>query len=372
MNEYLVVFLLCLGSLPPAYFILRAIFGNSIMLTVGMWSIVFTTFTNFFMYMAGTLGLTSLLWIIPIIFAAGTVVYYYLNKILKMPLERMINHVKTISEGQLNVQINESDSKYELGVLGDSLKQMNARLNSIVSNVIKSAFTIAKTSNNLSDDSKKLAEASNEQASSVEEVSATMEQMAANIANNNSNAGQTAEIARNVSDGLKKVSQASKESLESVHDIAAKISVINDIAFQTNILALNAAVEAARAGEYGKGFAVVALEVRKLAVQSKAAADEIIRLANKSVKSTEESGQLMFQLIPDIEKTASLVAEIAGSSMEQNNGALQVNNAVQQLNTVTQQNATSAENVSSSAENLSLQAEALKKTISFFRTDGLK
>jgi len=373
MNHYLIIFLITLGSIVPAYFILKAIFGKSIMLVVGFYSISFTLFCCFFHYIVGFLGLKSLFWVTPLCFAVGTLVYLYINKILKMPLSRMIDKVKDLSEGNLSIKITETDAKYELGLLNTSIKQLIENLNKVVSEVKKTTENLAKSSNDLNSNSRQLAESASEQASSVEEVSATMEQMAANIENNNSNAMQTEAIAVQVSQGLQQVSTASKESLESVHAIADKISVINDIAFQTNILALNAAVEAARAGDLGKGFAVVAMEVRKLAVSSKAAADEIVRLANQSVSVTEESGQLMFKLVPDIEKTTSLIQEIATASMEQNNGANQVNNAIQQLNTVTQQNASSSEHMSASAEDLSAQAEHLNKVISYFKiSDSLK
>src|SRR6056297_1170692 len=167
---------------------------------------------------------------------------------------------------------------------------------------------------------------------------------------------------------MDKMGQAGKKSLKSIQEIADKITIINDIAFQTNILALNAAVEAARGGEYGKGFAVVAAEVRKLAERSKTAADEIVELANSSVEVTKESDQLIDNLVPEIEKVAKLIQEINAASQEQNSGTDQINNAVQQLNQVTQQNAASSEELATSAEEMAGQADQLKETISYFRT----
>ncbi len=369
MNEYLTMFLVTVGCTVPAYFILRAIFGKSIMLTLSMWSVSFTLLQCFTFYIVGSMGINSLYWAYPLGFLIGTLVYIYMGKLLKMPLLRLIEKVKLVAEGKLNTVFTETEAKYELGILNSSMKKMVENMNNIVSEMQKSAKNLSISSNELTNNSRNLAEATNEQASSVEEVSATMEQMAANIENNNSNASQTESIALEVSHGLGQVSKAASLSLESVHAIADKINIINEIAFQTNILALNAAVEASHAGESGKGFAVVAAEVKKLAARSKLAADEIAKLANLCVKVTEESGQLMFQLIPNIEKTTSLIQEIASSSMEQNNGANQVNNAIQQLNQITQQNASSAENMSGSAENLSAQAEHLKKVISYFEID---
>lgn len=193
-----------------------------------------------------------------------------------------------------------------------------------------------------------------------------MEEMTANIQQNTENAQRTDRISHKVSQGVKEVGLASKESLVSIKNIAEKISIINDIAFQTNILALNAAVEAARAGEHGRGFAVVAAEVRKLAERSKLAADEIVLLASKSVAVTEGSAKLLETLIPEIGETARLVQEITSASLEQSSGANQVNNAIQQLNQVVQQNAGTSQQMAISSEELKSFADGLKETIRYF------
>lgn len=368
MKQYIIVFIVTLGSIIPAYFILRAIFGKSIMVTVGIWTVSFALFCCYIYYIAGTIGVSSLFWTVPVGFSVGTIVYLYLNKVLKIPLTRMIAKVKLVSEGDLTISIDESLANNELRILNDSIRQMIENMNRVVNEIKTSAEDLTVASNELSSTSEQLSEAANEQASSVEEVSSTMEEMAANIDNNTSSSKQTETIAIQVSKSIDLVSHSAKESLESVHAISNKINIINDIAFQTNILALNAAVEAARAGEHGKGFAVVAAEVRKLAERSKIAAEEIVSLANRSLKATEDSGQLMFKIIPDIEKTAKLVQDITASSIEQNNGANQVNTAIQQLNTVTQQNAITSEQMSEKAETLLVQSNKLTETISYFKT----
>ena len=192
--------------------------------------------------------------------------------------------------------------------------------------------------------------------------------MTTTIQQNSDNAYQTERIAVSSSQGIEDVNQASLNSLEAIRQIVEKIKVINNIAEKTDILAINAAIEAARAGEHGKGFAVVAAEVRKLAETSQKAAIEINQFSAGSLKITEDTTLLMSKIIPDIQKTAQLVQEIAVSSMEQSTGASMIASSIDQLSNITQQNSASAEEMSSTSEELASQAEMLKETISFFKT----
>jgi methyl-accepting chemotaxis protein len=286
---------------------------------------------------------------------------------IALPLKQGVNFAEQLANGDLSasIAINQND---EIGQLAQALQTMASKLKSTIEYIISGADNIADASRQMSATSQQMAQGAAEQASSTEEVSSSVEEMVSNILQNTDNALQTEKISVNALGGIQKVSAASNNSLVSIKEIAQKITIKNDIAFQTNILALNAAVEAARAGEYGKGFAVVAAEVQKLAERSKLAADEIEVQSKSSVFNTEESSHLMNDLAPEIEKTARLVQEIAAASQEQNSGADQINSAIQQLNNVTQQNAVSAEELASSAEELSGQADQLKDVISFFKT----
>lgn len=218
---------------------------------------------------------------------------------------------------------------------------------------------VASSSQEMSATSQELSQGASEQASSAEEASSSMEEMAANVRQNSDNSQQTEKIATSASDDARQSGKAVADAMEAMKQIAEKINIIEEIARQTNLLALNAAIEAARAGEHGKGFAVVAAEVRKLAERSQLAAGQITQLAKSSVHVAEQAGKMLNKLVPDIQKTAELVAEISAASTEQNTGAEQINRAIQQLDQVIQQNASASEELSSMSEEMSASAEQL-------------
>ncbi|MCB2195233.1 MAG: chemotaxis protein [Bacteroidetes bacterium] len=320
------------------------------------------------------LGSSSTVMIVGLVIALiiGVILAYIITQSITNGIKKGVGFATVVSEGDLTVNI---ESEYlnrndEIGALGKALQAMVEKLRDIVVNIISGAENIASASQQMSSTSQQMSQGANEQASSAEEVSSSMEEMVSNIQQNTDNAQSTEKIAVKATDGIKQGNESTKISVDSMKQIAEKITIVNDIAFQTNILALNAAVEAARAGEHGKGFAVVAAEVRKLAERSKIAADEIDELSKNGVAISEKAGQQLEEIVPEIEKTAKLVQEIAAASIEQNSGADQVNNAIQQLNQVTQQNAAASEEMATSSEELSSQADQLKELISYFKVDS--
>ena len=272
-----------------------------------------------------------------------------------------------IANGDLTVTPKPLSGKDTLGL---SLESMVERLRGVVADALSAANNVSSGSQELSASSEQLSQGATEQASSAEEASASMEEMAANIKQNADNAAQTEKIARQSAKDAEASGEAVGRAVGAMRTIAEKISIVQEIARQTDLLALNAAVEAARAGEHGRGFAVVASEVRKLAERSQAAAAEISTLSGTTVKAAQSAGEMLSKLVPDIQRTAELVEEISAGSREQNAGASQINTAIQQLDKVTQQNTSAAEEMSATSEELASQAEQLQAAISYFRIDA--
>lgn len=295
----------------------------------------------------------------------------YLKNSISKPLNEAMNIVDKMSVGNLQINIDKDkyNKKDQIGFLLLKMDEMANNLRNVIATVRNGANYINRASVELSSSAGQLSQGASLQASSVEEVSSSMEQMAANIMQNTDNAKETEAIARKTNKQVESSNSAVLETVESMNLIVRKNSIIGEIARQTNLLALNAAVEAARAGEHGRGFAVVASEIRKLAERSQNAAKEIDDISNTSEKVARNAGDMLNLLVPEIEKTSNLVAEITSASLEQNEGANQINDAIQQLNTVVQQNAASAEELASNSKELNFQADTLRKAISFFKFD---
>lgn len=303
---------------------------------------------------------------IAIIILTGLFSYLIIRQILGQ-LGGEPNEVFTITHeiARGNLMIKFDTIRKKQGIYG-AMQDMTEKLKSVVASVILATDNISTAGQQISSTTQQMSRGANEQASSVDEISSSIEELNTTIQQNTGNAIQADKIATVASNNIKQSNKAIKDSTESMIKIADKITIIGDIAFQTNILALNAAVEAARAGDQGRGFAVVAAEVRKLAERSRLAADEINRLAKNGVITVENARKQFEEVVPEIDRTSILVQEISGASNEQSSGIKQINTAIQNLNQVVQQNAAASEEMASGSEELARQAEELKEMISYF------
>ena len=285
-----------------------------------------------------------------------------------LPIEEGNRILGKLGAGDLGERV-EIECRGDHKNMRDAINAMVDNLRAFAGNVNQAASEVAEGSTQMAASSQQLSEGATEQAASAEEASASMEQMAANIKQNADNAAQTEKIARQSSKDAELSGIAVDKAVNAMRTIAEKISIVQEIARQTDLLALNAAVEAARAGEHGKGFAVVASEVRKLAERSQSAAAEIVSVSSDTVKAASEAGEMLGKLVPDIRRTAELVSEISAACREQDIGASQINEAIQQLDKVTQQNASASDQISTTSEALASRAEDLQSSMAFFQLD---
>ena len=251
-----------------------------------------------------------------------------------------------------------------------AMRSMVVRLGSTVESIRAAAETLSTASEAIAATSQSLSQSSSEQAASVEQTSATLEEASTSVHRNASDARKTSEIAQDASGKATQGGDALLRTVADMRAIAERISVIDDIAYQTNMLALNASIEAARAGDHGKGFAVVAAEVRKLAERAQAASAEIGELAHSSVTQADAAVEILRNIVPAIVRTADLVGHINAASDEQASSIEQARVAIDQINFATQQNAASSEQLAATAESMSGGVRDLREIVAQFRLAG--
>ncbi len=367
--EMLTPILTTLGvGIPAAFFLMRILFKKSVFVpisTIWVATLLFTSVNTQVRIQSDYYPQSVALPLGILVIALGI---YFAAKLVKNPLNEMIDDLSKLSNGNIDIKITDKYTKRndEIGVLANSINFLSNNFNRMISEIQLNAVALIRTSNELNHILNKLTENSSNQAASIEEITSTMEEISANISLNSQNSQKTEQLSVRTIEAIKEGSKSTTLSNHAMNEVAEKIGVINDIAFQTNILALNAAVEASHAGEAGKGFAVVATEVKKLAEKSNIVAKEVEDVSNKVIDLSKNTDSNFNEISKEATGISELIKEVSVASIEQDMNVQQINRSIQELNAMLQNNASAVDEINSKSNFLNGTANKLNKLISYF------
>ena len=288
------------------------------------------------------------------------------NKIIR-PIDKTVKHAEDITAGNLKETFEKSKYDDEAGRLHTAYSKLTDFLKNIFGRIYNEAETISSASSDLEKSAQEIRDRATYIAESTNEVSASIEEFTASVDQNSENSLTGVKMSESAFKSVTECNKSAIESASAMNKIAERISIINSIAFQTNILALNAAVEAARAGDAGKGFAVVAADIRKLAERSALAAKEINLVSSSGSAAAKSALDVFSKVLPEIEQTANLIREISASNQEQAEVGARINIAVQNFTQITREFADIADQMAQNSETLSRSSEQLYDAISYFQ-----
>lgn len=355
---------------PAAVMTAKLVFKDSFLARIGMAISIVVTYSGIVTFFIARMGLIHTTWAAPSTIGLMVIMVFLLRKDIQV-LQSLRNDIEKISDLNIGVKIDKShaDRKDEFGDIARSMINMTGNLNSVVSQIQHNSGGLVEARTVLSNVSDQVSQGTLSQSSAIQEIATSVEKMLAMVNSSTEDALVTEKISNKSAKDISRSNKVFVESIESVSEINKRISIITDIAKQTNILSINAAIESATAGQVGKGFGVVAQEIRLLADKTKEASDKINKLSAKSRTISKIAGKQLDKTIPKIVQSAELVNSIVIAGKEQQENIQFINSSIVELTSTTTNNTDSIEKMVVSTEEMTNQIDQLIDLVSVFKTE---